>query len=451
MSIRNRLLVWLLSALIIASVIAGAAIYMKTLSQVDEMQDYALRQIAYSMQYSNRIAAPTPEKSNDSDNEDDEHGPDNEDFEFIGLVWGSDGALLFSTHPEKYLPHFAVSGIATVLWKNQDWRVFSVPFKGNTIQVAQPFSARQESAAVIAERALIPILALIPTLGLLIWIGVAFGLRPLQRIEADLEQRDADSMQALDLHSLPAEVGSMVSALNALLKRLADSMELQRRFIADAAHELRTPLTALNLQAEIMSRSTDKAEISEALNLLKLGITRSARLVEQLLSFARQQPEVGQAPFESVELEDLAKSVIGELAPLAESKRIDLGLASTGQAYVLGDANSLRTLLVNLIDNGIRYIPEGEKVDIRVAAEEGHTLLEITDTGPGILPEERSRVFDRFYRGHVHHTIGSGLGLAIVRSIADRHGAQVILDEGEHGAGLKVRVVFLPCPIPVKP
>lgn len=447
MSIRKRLLIWLLSTLFVASVIAGTTIYMKTLAEVDEMQDNALKQIAYSMQYSNRMNFSSAQKINDPDNENDEVGEqDNEDFEFIGQIWARDKALLLSTHPEKYLPLFDNgNGAATVAWKNQKWRIFSIPFKGGVIQVAQSFSAREETAAVIAERALIPFLALIPTLGILIWIGVSFGLRPLKRIASDLEERHADSMQPLGMQYLPAEMRSMVLALNALLKRLADSLELQRRFIADAAHELRTPLTALNLQAEIMSRSTDKSEVSDALSHLKQGITRSTRLVEQLLCFERYQTGVNQMTLDRVELGDLAKNVIGELAPVAESKNIDLGLTSTGKAYVLGDANSLRTMLVNLIDNSIRYIPEGEKIDIHIGAEGSNTVLEITDTGAGISPEDRERVFDRFYRGHVHHTIGSGLGLAIVKSIVDRHGANIVLGEGDNGVGLKARIVFRIC------
>lgn len=442
MSIHKRLLIWLFSALILASTVAGAIIYTKTLSDVNEMQDYTLRQTAYSIQYSTHLIVPPAKNDDDHDNDGDKDASDNDDFEFVGQIWDNSRRLLISTHPERNIPFFNVYGIATVSWRKQNWRVFSIRSKSNIVQVVQSFDAREATAADIAERAALPVILLIPALGFLIWGGVAFGLRPLKRISAELSERHAESMEPLELQNLPSEIQSMVLALNDLLKRLSDSLESQRQFIADAAHELRTPLSVLHLQAEIMSRSTDKHEIAQALSNLKLGITRSTHLVGQLLTLARQQHIVRQTPFEIIELEELAKDVIGEMAQVAKSKNIDLGLASVGRAHVNGNRDSLRTLLVNLVDNSIRYIPAGEKIDIHVFAEGKTSILEVTDTGAGIPLAERERVFDRFYRGLEHSVTGSGIGLAIVKSIVDLHHATIALGEGEGGIGLKIRIEF---------
>lgn len=438
-SIRKRLLIWLLSALITAGSIACAAIYDKTLSGVNAMQDYALEQIAYSMQYSNK---PVLSRDDDGDNEEDEESADVENFEFIGQIWDKKGELVLASNPGHALPRFGSQGMTTVTWRNRKWRIFDLSSGNETIQVGQPMAARTQMAAAVAAHALVPLAALIPALGLLIWIGVSYGLRPLKGISSEIEKRRADSMRPISLSHLPEEAETMVSSINALLKRLSESFEMQKHFIADAAHQLRTPLTALNLQMEIMSRSRDGAEIAEAFSNLRQGIARSTRLVEQLLTLARQQPEAGTGPMERIDMEGIARAAIVEVAPLAEARHIDLGLESAGKAFVQGNGEALTTLLVNLIDNAIRYIPERGKIDVRVAAAGGLILVEVEDDGPGIPGEEMERVFDRFYRGTENSATGSGLGLAIVKSIADAHHAKISLESS--AKGLKVRLEFAP-------
>ncbi len=443
MSIYRRLMILLFSALAMTGAITGMTIYTKTLSEVNEMQDYTLRQTAYSMQYSNRLILPPSEKINDAGHDANESVSDNDDFEFIAQIWEKNGRLLFSTDPEKNIPLFNNNGMATVLWEKQKWRIFNLLSKGHVIQVVQSFDAREETAADIAERAVLPVILLIPALGFLIWVGIIFGLRPIKRISLELEERHADSMDPLALENLPIEIKSMVLALNALLYRLSGSFELQKQFIADAAHELRTPLTVLNLQAEIMSRSADPDEVSEALSNLKLGISRATHLVEQLLTLARQQHVSKNMALEKIELEELAKNVIGELTQVAATKNIDLGLVSKGKAYVTGNRESLKTLLVNLLDNSIRYIPQGSAIDILVCVEGEKCILEVSDSGTGIPSADLERVFDRFYRGIGHNVIGSGLGLAIVKSIVEMHEASITLGTAENGTGLKVRIEFI--------
>ena len=244
----------------------------------------------------------------------------------------------------------------------------------------------------------------------------------------------------------------LVTALNDLLERLRKALERERAFMADAAHELRTPLTALHLQVGMLARASGESERTAAMGTLSAGVQRAIRLVEQLLALARQEPraEGRRVP---VRLDDLAREVVAELVPLADAGRIDLGVEAAQPATVRGDADELRTLLRNLVDNAVRYTPAGGRVDVTVeaavAASPGASptaasgaRLTVSDTGPGIPPEDRERVFDRFYRRAGTEPPGSGLGLAIVKAIADAHGATLTLADGPGGKGLTVTVSF---------
>jgi two-component system OmpR family sensor kinase len=242
-------------------------------------------------------------------------------------------------------------------------------------------------------------------------------------------------------------VRPLVDALNDLLVRLGVALDRERAFMADAAHELRTPLTALHLQMGTLSRAANEAERDDAMGKLSAGMQRAIRLVEQMLSLARQEPRVEsiRAP---VPLADIARDVVAELVPLADAKQIDLGISNSQPAVVMGDPDALRTLTRNLVDNAVRYTPAGGRVDVSVenGGDGGQTLLKIVDNGPGIPPEERSRVLDRFYRRPGTSPPGSGLGMAIVKAIADTHGATLELDSGPAGTGLAVSVRFRSVP-----
>jgi two-component system OmpR family sensor kinase len=246
--------------------------------------------------------------------------------------------------------------------------------------------------------------------------------------------------------NLPGEVQPLVGALNDLLGRLGAALERERGFLADAAHELRTPLTALHLQMGTLARATNESERSDATEKLSAGVQRAIRLVEQLLSLARQEPRADMAR-KRLRFDDLAREVVAEMVPLADARKIDLGISASQPAHVLGDPDALRTLVRNLVDNAVRYTPVGGTVDVAVqdsdAAGTGQgAVLRVVDTGPGIPPEERKRVFDRFYRPPGTTPPGSGLGMAIVKAIADAHRATVVLDSDPNTNGLAVTVSF---------
>ena len=234
----------------------------------------------------------------------------------------------------------------------------------------------------------------------------------------------------------------MVSELNALLARLREAIDQQKRFTADAAHELRSPLAALQVQLDMLARARSPEESRAALESLRAGMRRAGRLIEQMLTMARIEPEAAGETFTEVDLGGLAAAVDAELEPLAEAKRIALTLSQLDAAKVHGQAQALHTLIRNLIDNAIRYTPAGGQVSLSIRNLQNEVLLQVEDTGPGIPADERARVFDRFYRLPGSHAEGSGLGLAIVQQIAHAHGAEVALSEGEGGRGLRASVRF---------
>jgi two-component system OmpR family sensor kinase len=284
-----------------------------------------------------------------------------------------------------------------------------------------------------------------PALGLFVWWIVGRSLRPLDVIANSVRARRPYALDPLPVAGVPEEIRPLVDATNELLARLEVMLRHERAFIADAAHELRTPLTALSLQLQALEVATPGAAAATARQQLAAGVARATRLVEQLLSLARHQgrPQGERAP---VPLHEVARDAVLELVRAADAKHVDLGLAHADPAVVTGDREALRVLVTNLVDNAVRYTPQGGRVDVSVSHRtgpgDGDVVLEVTDTGPGIPVEERTRVFDRFYRVPGAAPGGSGIGLAIVASIAEQHGASVELDSAAESSGLRVRVRF---------
>ena len=433
-SIRRQLLFWLLGLLIAAGLLGAAGIYLKVRDEANDLFDYDLQQMALSLrdQVLEQGVATIP-----SDPQ----------YDVVIQIWDQAGVRVYLSHPHSVLPNRAQLGFNTVNTSEGAWRVFSVQLHDRIIQVAQPMRVREHLAAQQAFRTLLPFTLLIPVLGVLIWAIVGRGLQPLDAVARAVGERSATALAPLADTGLPTEVQPLVRALNDLLSRLGHSIDAQRAFIADAAHELRTPLTAVQLQVQLAERAKTKEERSLAFADLKDGLKRAIHMVRQLLTLARQEPDVTGRPFAPVDLADVARQVLGEQAPMAEAKQIDLGARRLEPVTVLGDAEALRVMLSNLIDNAIRYIPSGGRIDVAVTREDGSPVVSVTDNGLGIPREERERVLDRFYRREGTEIAGSGLGLAIVKNVAIRHRATLSLSDGDGGVGLRVTVRFPERPI----
>ena len=429
---------WLLLGLAAVAVLASVATYFDTKREIGELFDLQLKQLAYSTRIDDLLRGRQPSVS----------GPgadrSNGVAEIVTQIWDRDGVLVYYSRPGTGLPVPATEGFSDVMQNGHAWRVYTHVEGRHALQVAHALDERREIAAQSALRTLLPLAALIPFLGVLIWYAVGRGLRPLETMSHAVSRRQPDAMAPLAETGLPEELRPLAGSLNALLARLSDALNAQRRFTADAAHELRTPLAALKLQVELVERATNDTARATALAELEDGVDRASHLVEQLLTMARLEPEALAKNFGDCDLVSLAKEVIVARAPLAADRRIDLGLAREARVRVRGDMASLSMLLANLLDNALRYTPEGGRIDVAVDDESGHAVLTVADTGPGIPAIDRERVFDRFHRGANAgpEQTGSGLGLSIVKRIADAHGATITLDAAGDGQGLVVRVQF---------
>jgi len=430
-SIRRQLLATLLATIAAALLLAAYGTYRLARQEVDEVFDYHLRQLGLSL----RDQAFG-----------DNRGPlaaGDDEFDFIIQVWTQDGNRVYFSHPHVAIPNRAQFGFSNLDTREGRWRVFAAQFGNQVIQVAQPMRVRERLAAAAAMQTLLPFVILLPVLAGLIWLVVGRGLAPLDRIADSVRRRTPSSLDLLRLKGVPTEVVPLVEALNDLLGRLDRALASQRAFVADAAHELRTPLTALQLQVQLTERAQTADERVAALGELKRGLARATHVVQQLLTLARQDPaDATDLPRTAIPIAELAAMVVADHAALAAARQIDLGLGEVpAHATVVGQAESLRALLSNLVDNAIRYTPVGGRVDVFAGMQDDRPWIEVADSGPGIPTEDRQHVFDRFYRRLDTPEPGSGLGLSIVKAIADRHGARIELGTSAFG-GLSARVLF---------
>ncbi|NRR29205.1 sensor histidine kinase N-terminal domain-containing protein [Oxalobacteraceae bacterium] len=301
------------------------------------------------------------------------------------------------------------------------------------VQVAETLEKRAQLANAIIKGVILPQFIILPIVLALVWFALARGLSPLAQLQERIRARRPDDLSPIESKQVPEEISPLVNSLNEMLGRLALSIDMQKRFIADAAHQMKTPLAGMRMQSELALRQSDAGEIRRSLLQLAKSSEVATRLVNQLLALARaeHQPHAGTS-FVALELGELARQVVQDWVSASFAQQIDLGFeAPPDPLYILGDPTMLRELLSNLIDNALRYTPAGGSVTVRVRRDASHpsqaqhALLEVEDTGPGIAQAERQQVFERFYRILGSNTEGSGLGLAIVREIAHQHGAEV--------------------------
>lgn len=437
-SIRRRLLVLVIATVVGLWAITAVTSYIKTHHEIDELFDAQLAQSARVL---------LAQTAHDTEELEIEYDVQHHKYEkkIAFQIWDQHNKLLLRSDSAPLSRLSAnTNGFSDVQIAGQPWRIFSRWDARHEllIQVGERHDVRNELVQGIALQLLYPMLFALPVLTLLIWISIGRGLSPLKRVAHDVAQRAPQHLATLDTAHVPEEIRPLTDALNDLFARLQQAFEHERQFTADAAHELRTPLAALKTQAQVAQRADDDSTRQHALNQLILGTDRATRLVEQLLTLARLDPEQDLAKHEQVDLQALAVSVLAQLAPEAVAKNIDLSLTPGSPLHVAGDSGALGILLRNLVDNAIRYTPPGGKVTVEIAPHGNHVVLRVTDSGPGIPEHERQQVFKRFYRGLGTRASGSGLGLSIAKRIAELHDANIAFDTPANGAGLCVTVDF---------
>jgi len=438
-SLQGRLALWLSVAIVSVGVIAGTFAFVSAFIEAHELQDDMLSQVTALLQEKGLSVLPTTALGERLDR-------DPESRFLVQMLPNTPiASRQKSDNPSSIvLPARLSDGLHTVRVHHKNYRVMvRTCTPDQRLAVAQETEFRDEIARDSALRTLIPFLFLVPLLLIVASFLIRTIFAPITHLSRQIDSRSEQELHPIAIENFPLEVRPFVGAINRLFKRVDQSMTVQRRFVADAAHELRSPMTALSLQAERLALADMSVSASDRLQILRQGLDRARKLLDQLLTFARAQSTSGRSGMR-LSVQQLYRQVLEDLLPLAEAKSIDIGITTATDALLEVDAVDLFTLAKNVVDNAIRYTPTGGRVDLSVRLGPETVLMEITDSGPGIPEEERLRVFDPFYRVLGSEQIGSGLGLSIVQTIAQRIGASITLEtaDPQTGSGLRVNITL---------
>ena len=320
------------------------------------------------------------------------------------------------------------------------WRIYEPAISdiGLAVAVGESMSSRYVLVENIALALIVPLLLLIPASIALIWLMLLDGLGALRSLADALKAKSGTNLAPLEMTQWPRDLGGLLTAINDLLTRLDRSFRQTSRFTDHAAHELRTPLAGLKLNAQMIETEKDPQQQREIVRRIREGADRAATLVEQLLTLAHL--DSGTFLKSPNDVTAIAKSALEELAPFATAKEVRLALTAKPAIMAQADALLLKMIVVNLVDNAIKQSPLGGEVAVEIGCEStegaaGSVRLVVMDQGPGILAEERQRVFERFYRGD-NDKPGAGLGLSIVAEALTQVDGSISLEAPDDGHGL---------------
>ncbi|WP_322092759.1 sensor histidine kinase [Paraburkholderia bannensis] len=330
-----------------------------------------------------------------------------------------------TSDPDIALPR-AQTGFSSIDFDGEAWDVFALAAGDEYIQIAESRSMRNRNALRVAFWSLLPVLALLPLLVLTIAVTVRLSLRPMERVGRRAAKVDLHALKPLEADKAPVELRPFIESINRMIERLSVLVNAERKFIADAAHELRSPISAMQLQIDNL-RDAPPEQYRERFEDLQRGVARTGSLVSQLLGLARAEIGGAQRAVEAISLTRIVPDVLADLLPLADARGVDLGVERLDEASVRATEGDMRVLVKNLIDNAIRYVHAGGRVDVSVLRDAQTVTIEVIDDGPGIAESDLPYVFDRFFRAANNDAQGSGLGLAIAQTLAQSYGGRVTL------------------------
>lgn len=448
---RNELLVLLTGAMVLLWVLAGASFYIAARAQQRQLLDDSLGSASALLL---RLVQ----------HEVDEHGPllsaelirveqDRPAHDLRFQIWlratpTSPSELIYRSEGVAATPLGRENGEGFDWFRQNGRRLRTVSLWNHAhtlqVQVAESAARGTQLAGRSLTTLAVAALALLPLSTLLIWLIITRSLEPLANIANIVERRAADDLSPVPSGArAPREVAPLLRSLNSVLARVRRLLERERQFTADAAHELRTPLAAIRVNAQVLRAARDDRERDEAAAGVIAGVDRGSHVIDQLLALARvDDANALSASWTEVSLAELIQDQCVEQAAFARRRAITLQDAST-PVSVRGSPAQLAILLRNLVDNAIRHGPTGKTVTLGCGIDSlGAVELWVEDCGPGVPPEQRERMFERFYRASESGQYGSGLGLAIVRRIADLHRARVEVLDRDPPPGLRMRVCF---------
>ena len=441
-SLRWRLLTLVSIAAVVILGLAGAHSYRQAKHEVQELMDGEMGKMAALMlvqaQQGPEHLARLPASLSKL------HGQKNrrKDLTLEFQIGRADGTILARSDDAPVAAIDGALGFASVEHDGQPWRslILESADGAKRIQVAQSITKRNKEALEIATKTVQPLGVIFPLLLLAIYFSVRRGLKPLDDLTGEVLSRSPENLSPLAGRRAPREAQPLVAAINRLLFRLNGSLENERRFTADAAHELRTPLAAARVQTQVAMLSTDADKRDHALAQTLAGLDRATRLVEQMLRLARLDPLAALPDPTAVDLSQLTRDVAAGVLDTTKKCAIEVDIPD--EMFIIeGVADLLQVALRNLVDNAVRYSPEGSRITVSLLREHAQPVLSVADNGPGVSATELPRLVERFYRSPEAIAEGSGLGLTIVHRIAELHGARLELANRARG-GLEARLCW---------
>jgi two-component system, OmpR family, sensor kinase len=434
-SLRRALLMWLVPLFVLVGVTSAAFSYWSHGRMVNAFMDDQMQQLGDSIAVNGKQVVPPP--------------PSAERVHkwgtYVVQVFTPDGKLQGSSWPQLEAALQQDPGFHDVDLQGTQWRAYSTASTGGSVrvQIFQSGQFRRQLAAEQAVASIVPVLILFPLAILVLWSVARAMSQAVQDIGKQAAAQDINTITELPLARVPHELKPLVESFNSVLTRLRASFDTKRRFVQDAAHELRTPLTAISLQLENLRHELPNGVCAQSFGQLEGGVKRAQHLIDQLLKMSRQDERTAE-PATSVDLQAQLHESISALIALADQRNTDLGMVDAPDGARMPPLRcapgDLRSVLDNLIENALRYTPEGGVVDVRLVADGGKPAVEVIDTGPGIPPDLLGRVFDRFFRVPGSQARGSGLGLAIAQAAAQRCGLRIELRNRSDRSGLVARI-----------
>ncbi len=442
-SLRRRTLALVLGLLLLVTLLVALYNFHDSNHELGEIYDAQLAQTARLLQGAMRMSLASETREplyrafNDALSRADGHHTIGHPYErkMAFQVWSEQGAsLVHSASVPSFEAPLRTPGFSNLEVGEHRWRGFLLPDdeQGLLIWVGERDDVRQDLASRIVRHTLEPSLFGVVLLTVLVWLAIGWGLRPLQDMAQMIRGRHAESLEPLRLVPVPIELEPMQAALNRLLSQVETMLQRERRFIADAAHEMRTPLAVLRIHAQNAMQAASDNQRRESLDLMIGGVDRLTRVLNQLLTMARVEPELAKRNWRRVDLESVLRETLVELTPWILRKGLDVSFDVAGTNFsIISDAGAIGIALQNLVTNAVNFSPSGGHIKVALGEEETHFVLSVEDQGPGIDEQKLARLFERFYTNA--NPEGAGLGLAIVEMIADRLDGQITIENRAEG------------------
>jgi len=444
-SLRKRLTWYVVVTLLTLTALSGIAIYQGTSEEAGKVFSASLVQTARILDgLISRDSLKSNRRQLKNALERTEQADQYEKKLFLAVL-DTDGSVLLNSRGAPELPAAGVMpGFSSFKYQGQKWFVFALPSSRDDllIVVGEGSHVRAEITEYIGSGLLIPLVLLLPLVLWLLWYIVGVALKPLQAVTDQVRQQDLRRLRAIDVDDVPREISPLVDALNQMISDLDAVYLRERRFVSDASHELRNPLASLLINVDNAIEESRDAEAIESLQDMKVSIRRLVHLVSQLLALSHLEKTDSGPAFDVVDLAAICTDTIALLQGQAAAKSVALEFIPSDTSCKLPGAKTLlESLVVNLVDNAIRYVYPGCRVELWCRRAHGQLCLSVDDSGPGLNAEQREKALGRFYRAGDTNTVGAGLGLSIVNTIAQSHGGQVVLSESKLG-GLCVTICF---------